>query len=100
SAFATGLGDALPTKRGKAGVLPFFRYLNGIKAGGETSFQTAMKGYAARAKYRGVAIVLSDFLDPNWGEGLRSLLARGFQVALIHVLDQEELSPTLLGDLR
>ena len=100
TAFAGSLGSALPTKRGKAGVLPFFRYLNQMKAGGETSFASAMKAYAARAKSRGVAIVLSDFLDPQWPDGLRSLLARGFQVALIHTLDEEELHPTVLGDLR
>src|SRR5947209_1446402 len=90
TAFAGSLGAALPTKRGKAGVLPFFRYLNQIKAVGETSFTSAMKAFSARAKSRGVAIVLSDFLDPQWADGLRSLLARGFQVALIHTLDEEE----------
>lgn len=100
SAFAAGLGEMLPTKRGKAGVLPFFSYLNRVNAAGETSFAGALKSFAARAKYRGVAIVLSDFLDPSWPDGLKSLLARGYQVALIHILDEEELNPTLLGDLR
>src|SRR5438445_417802 len=38
TAFAGGIGDALPTKRGKAGVLPFFAYLNRMKADGTTSF--------------------------------------------------------------
>ncbi len=100
TAFATGLGDALPTKRGKVAVLPFFRYLNRVQASGETSFAAAMKAFAARARYRGVGLVLSDFLDPRWPEGLKSLLARGYQVALIHILDEEELHPTLVGDLR
>jgi uncharacterized protein (DUF58 family) len=100
TAFAGGIGDSLPTKRGKAGVLPFFRFLNQLKASGETSFASAMKGFSSRAKSKGVAIVLSDFLDPQWPEGLRSLLARGYQVALIHTLDEEEILPTLLGDLR
>lgn len=100
TAFAAGLGDVLPTKRGKAGVLPFFAWLNRIQASGETSFAGALKSFAARAKSRGVAIVLSDFLDPSWSQGLKSLLSRGFQVALIHTLDEEELNPTLLGDLR
>jgi len=100
TAFAGGLGDALRTQRGKGGVLPFFSYLNRLVAEGETSFAHAMKSFAARAKYRGVAIVLSDFFDPHWADGLRSLLARGFQVALIQVLDEEEINPTLVGDLR
>jgi hypothetical protein len=71
-----------------------------MKADGETSFAASMRAFAVRARYRGVAIVLSDFLDPNWAEGLKSLLARGYQVALIHVLDEEEIRPTLVGDLR
>jgi uncharacterized protein (DUF58 family) len=100
TAFAGGLKTMLPTKRGKAGVLPFFDYLNRLKADGETSFASSMRSFAARAKYRGVAIVLSDFLDPNWAEGVRSLLARGYQIALLHTLDEEEINPTLLGDLR
>jgi uncharacterized protein (DUF58 family) len=100
TAFANGLQKPLPTKRGKAGVLPFFRYLNGLQADGETSFARALKSFAAQARYRGVAIVLSDFLDPQWADGLKSLLARGYQVAIIHTLDEEELHPTLLGDLR
>src|SRR3989442_9649912 len=34
TAFAAGLGPALPTKRGKAAVLPFFNYLNQVRADG------------------------------------------------------------------
>jgi uncharacterized protein (DUF58 family) len=100
TAFAGSLQTPLPTKRGKAGVRAFFDYLDGMRAEGETSLSAAMRAFASRAKYRGVAILLSDFLDPNWAEGLKSLLARGYQVALIHVLDEEELHPTLVGDLR
>ncbi len=100
SAFSGSLHTALPTKRGKAGVRSFFEYLNRMQATGETSFAASMKSFSARSRYRGVAIVLSDFMDPNWADGLKSLLARGFQVALIHTLDEEELNPKLVGDLR
>lgn len=100
SAFASHLRNPLPTKRGKAAVLPFFSYLNRMKADGRTSLGSALKEFASRAKYRGLAIVISDFMDPTWQDGLKSILARGFQVALIHTLDEEELNPTLVGDLR
>ncbi len=100
TAFAANLHAQLPTKRGKAGVRSFFQYLDQMRADGETSFAASMRSFAARARYRGVAIVLSDFLDPNWADGIKSLLARGYQIALIHVLDEEELHPTLVGDLR
>jgi uncharacterized protein (DUF58 family) len=100
AAFSNNLLDALRAQRGKAGVTPFFATLNRLEAEGETSFATALKTFAVRAKHRGVAVVLSDFFDPHWADGLRSLLARGYQVALIHILDEEEIAPTLVGDLR
>lgn len=94
------LGRPLPTQRGKAGVVPFFSYLENIKAGGTTSFAASLKRFAATVRYKGIAVVVSDFFDPNWQDGIKSLLARGYQVAAIHTLAEEEIKPTLLGDLR
>ena len=49
----------------------------------------------------GVAVVLSDFLDPaGYEPGLTALVARGFQVNAVQVLAPEELDPTTFGDLR
>jgi uncharacterized protein (DUF58 family) len=98
--YAATLGKPLPTQRGKAGVLPFFSYLERIEAGGPTAFSTALRRFAATVRFKGLAIVLSDFFDPNWQDGLKALLARGYQVAVLHVLAEDEIQPTLLGDLR
>lgn len=98
--YADGLGKPLPTQRGKSGILPFFNYLNKIQPGGTTSFGTSLRRFAATVKHKGVAIVVSDFFDPHWQEGLKSLLARGFQITVLHTLSEEEITPTLLGDLR
>lgn len=98
--YAAGLARPLPTQRGRGGVLPFFSYLEKIRADGATSFATAMHRFAAAARNKGVAIVFSDFFDPNWQAGLKSLLARGNQVAALHILSEDEITPTLLGDLR
>ncbi len=100
TAFASGLGKPHPAQRGRAAVPAFFSYLGAVEAEDTTSMRSAMRAFAARTKQRGVAVVLSDFLDPEWEDGLKSLLARGYQLALIHVLDREELEPTLVGDLR
>ena len=49
----------------------------------------------------GLAVLVSDLLDPKgYEEGLRALLEHGFEVHVIHVLSQEELRPSLEGDLR
>jgi len=100
TAFADSLGEALPTRRGRAGVPPLFAYLNQLQAGGTTSLSASLRVFAARSRQRGVAVVVSDFLDPDWRDGLKPLLARGFQAALIQVMDREELEPSLVGDLR
>ena len=98
--FADTMGSPMPTQRGKGGVWPFFKYLEGIKASGGTSFGASLRRFAATSRQRGVAVVLSDFFDPDWQEGLKALLARGYQVAVLHVLAEDEIHPTLLGDLR
>ena len=49
----------------------------------------------------GVAVVLSDFLDPaGYESGLTALVGRGFQVNAVQILAPEELSPSTFGDLR
>jgi len=49
----------------------------------------------------GVAVVLSDFLDPaGYETGLGALVARGFQVDIVQILASDELAPTAFGDLR
>lgn len=98
--YAATLGKPLPTQRGKGGVLPFFSYLERVEPGGATGFAASLRRYAATVKHKGVAIVLSDFFDPEWQEGLKALLARGYQVAALHILAEDEIRPTLLGDLR
>src|ERR1039458_9000788 len=56
---------------------------------------------ALRARQAGVAVVLSDFLDPaGYESGLTALVGRGFQVDLVQILAPDELSPATFGDLR
>lgn len=99
--FSAGLGQVLPPTRGKPGILPFFQFLqNRTPTGGGTNFGDALTRYAALAKGSGIAVVLSDFFDASYERGLKALLARRFQIVLIHILDAEEVHPTLMGDLR
>src|SRR5438046_1876393 len=61
----------------------------------------ALGEYALRAREPGLAVVVSDLLDPQGFEaGVRSLLERRFDVHVIHVLDPTDLNPDLAGDLR
>ncbi|MGL6097651.1 MAG: DUF58 domain-containing protein, partial [Fimbriiglobus sp.] len=50
---------------------------------------------------RGVAVVLSDFLDKGgYEDGLRYLSARNLDVYAVQVLAEEEIDPPFTGDLK
>lgn len=89
----------LPT-RGRGQFLPIQEFLAGLTPGGGTAFNDALRHYAQRAKDSGLAIVISDFLDPaGYAAGLRALMERRFDIHVLHLLAPEELRPALGGDL-
>src|SRR4051794_28878480 len=60
----TAIRGALRAVRGKKSSLRFFQNLNQLKAEGSASFNDALRRGALEARQAGVAVVLSDFLDP------------------------------------
>lgn len=91
---------ALRSVRGKKSAIQFFRNLGALTAGGPANLNQALRRGALQARHAGLAVVLSDFLDPEGYEsGLAALLGRGFQVDLVQILAPDELSPTTFGDL-
>jgi len=92
---------ALRSVRGKKSAIQFFQNLAGLSAGGPADLNQALRRGALEARQTGLAVVLSDFLDPSgYEQGLNALVGRGFQVDLVQILAPEELSPNTLGDLR
>jgi uncharacterized protein (DUF58 family) len=92
---------ALRSVRGKRSAIEFFNNLSALSAGGPANLNEALRLGAIQARHAGVAVVLSDFLDPaGYEPGLTALLGRGFQVDLVQILAPEELSPVTFGDLR
>ena len=98
--FADKMRDYLAPVRGRAQVFPFFQFLETARVGGQTSLAGSLKEYALRTRRPGIAILISDFFDPEWETGLKALLHRRFQVACIHTLDRSEVRPDMLGDLK
>lgn len=93
--------QSLLSVRGRKSSLQFFRNLHQISAKGVADFNGALRRGAMEARHTGVAIVLSDFLDPQGYEtGLTALIGRGFQVHAVQILSPEEIAPTNFGDLR
>ena len=92
---------ALRTVRGRKSSLAFFQNLAGLTASGAANLNEALRRGAMEARQAGVALVLSDFLDPSGYEtGLNALVSRGFQVNAIQILAAEERQPSSFGDLR
>src|SRR5207237_1765111 len=92
---------ALRSVRGKKSALQFFQNLSVITAGSPADFNQALRRGALEARQAGVAVVLSDFLDPaGYEPGLTALVARGFQVNAVQILAPDELAPGTYGDLR
>ena len=92
---------AMRQVRGRKSSLQFFQNLNQITAGGAAHLNNSLRRGALEARQAGVAMVLSDFLDPaGYETGLKALVGRGFQVNAVQILAPEELNPSTFGDLR
>lgn len=92
---------ALRSIRGRKSALQFFRNLDQVAPGGPADFNLALRRAALEARHTGLAVVLSDFLDPGGYEGgLMALVGRGFQVSAVQILAPEEVAPLTYGDLR
>ncbi len=97
----TAVRRALTSVRGRQSAIPFFQNLSQLTAQGAATFNQTLRSGALQIKRAGLAIVLTDFLDPaGYEAGLGALLGRGFQIDAVQVLAPEELQPTTYGDLR
>ena len=92
---------ALRSVRGRKSALEFFRNITQLSAGDGVNLNEALRRAALEARQAGVAVVLSDFLDPaGYEKGLEALVGRGFQVNAVQILSPEELNPSTYGDLK
>jgi uncharacterized protein (DUF58 family) len=87
--------------RGRKSALEYFQNLSKLTARGAVELNESLRRGAIAARQAGVAIVLSDFLDPaGYESGLNALIGRGFHVHVIQILSPDELNPETYGDLR
>lgn len=93
--------SGLRVVRGRRSAMSMFQNLSLLSARGGADLNAALRRGAIEARQAGMAVVVSDFLDPaGYEPGLDALVGRGFQVDIVHVLAPEELSPATYGDLR
>jgi uncharacterized protein (DUF58 family) len=95
------VAEGWPPTRGRNQVTALLDFLGHVEPAGGTSLNGGLANYAGRARQAGLAVVISDLLDPaGYESGVRALLERRFDVHLVHVLSPEEMNPELAGDFR
>ena len=98
--FSRDATRVLRPMRGRGQILPILDFLAGIEASGATALTPSLARYALKSRVPGVAVVLTDLLDPGgYADGLKALLQRRLEVLVLHVVSEEELNPPLGGDL-
>jgi uncharacterized protein (DUF58 family) len=101
----TGLAGRVARRRvalrGSGRVFRLLADLSAIQAvEGPTDLAAAVRHAGAQLSGRGVAVLISDLLDPEADRAIRELAATGSEVIILHVLSPQELEPELEGDLR
>jgi uncharacterized protein (DUF58 family) len=87
--------------QGKGRIFRVFEQLEQMTTGGKTNLSEAFKLFAARGRRQGLAVVISDFLDPNGYESaLKVLQARGHDVYVVQIASEGDRDPGALGDVK
>lgn len=87
--------------RGRSQTVAMLKFAHGLAAEGVTDLNRVLRDYAVRQSRPGLFVLISDLFSPTgYSDGLNALLAKGHEVAFIHVLSPDEVTPPLSGDLR
>lgn len=99
--FAEALGQPSLPGRGKGRIFRVFEQLERLEADGATSLRQSFRTFAARPRHAGLAVVVSDFLDPEGFEtGLKMLRTLGHDVFVVHVASRGDRDARVFGDVR
>jgi uncharacterized protein (DUF58 family) len=87
--------------RGQYALPRLFRFLEALRANEQTDLNASLRDYSIAPRRAGLVILISDlFAAGGYETGLRQLLSRGHEAALIHILSPDEVDPPLAGDLQ
>jgi uncharacterized protein (DUF58 family) len=87
--------------RGKARIFRVFELLERLEPDGVTDLRGAFKAFAGRSRQQGLAVVISDFLDPaGFENGLKMLASMGHDVFVVHIVSAADRACDALGEVR
>jgi uncharacterized protein (DUF58 family) len=90
------------TLRARASYPRFSEWLTQLKPPEDTrdTLSQALRQFAGSSSRAGIALILSDGLDPEAANAIRILGGRGHEIWFLQILSPVELDPDLEGDLR
>ena len=97
--FGGTLAPSFGPVQGRANAIPLLRYLENLRPLGTTNLSDILDRYVHSRRRTGVLILVSDMLsgEPEAiAPALRELRGRGWNVTVVHVVDEAELAPSLL----
>ena len=93
--------QVIPTASGEVGAHRVWQFLAGLEPAGTGDLQRHAVEAASRLREPGLTMIITDGLfEGGLVPTLKSLVAMGHEVAVVQVLDREELDPVLEGDWR
>ncbi|BBM82573.1 DUF58 domain-containing protein [Candidatus Uabimicrobium amorphum] len=99
--FDRELKHIYPLSRGKKHVWKLLNFLENAPEGGETDMHNAFRAFPIRFRHSGIVVIISDFLDVQGLEKAYKFFSpRSYEVIAIQVLAEEEIEPTLTGDIK
>jgi uncharacterized protein (DUF58 family) len=91
----------LPPLRGRAALKRVWDFIAGLPCEGNTDLNKSLQDFGRYARGGGMSLVISDFMSPSgYDEGLKYLQYLKQDVAVLHLLAPDEITPPLNGDLR
>ncbi|MGC9529505.1 MAG: DUF58 domain-containing protein [Candidatus Bipolaricaulaceae bacterium] len=98
--FSEQVDGGIPARRGRPQLAAVLEALAGLTAAGATDLAAALRSWAQGGHERGLAVVVSDFLQPDGAErGVAALHAARHQVVAVQVLAREDLAPRSAGEV-
>jgi uncharacterized protein (DUF58 family) len=99
--FSEGLVQESTPGRGKGRIFRVFEQLEKLEASGGTDLRASCKEFASRPRQTGLAVIISDFLEPEGADvGLKILRTLGHDVFAVHIASRDDRDAGALGDVR
>jgi uncharacterized protein (DUF58 family) len=95
------VGQEVQPGRGKGRIFRVFEMLEAMETTGATNLRDSFVQFGSRTRQAGLAVVISDFLDPDGFEpGLKMLASMGHDIFVVHIASERDRDPGAMGDVR